>query len=66
MPHVEGRRGRTWSTASRPTTRRRSPMSAARSGRTAAPLYSYFALVADDPSVQIVSQAQIWYLAPNL
>ncbi|MEJ6502538.1 MAG: bifunctional 2',3'-cyclic-nucleotide 2'-phosphodiesterase/3'-nucleotidase [Rhodobacterales bacterium] len=31
-------------------------------GNTAAPLYSYFALVADDPSVQIVSQAQTWYL----
>jgi 2',3'-cyclic-nucleotide 2'-phosphodiesterase/3'-nucleotidase len=32
-------------------------------GKTAAPLYSYFALVADDPSVQIVSQAQLWYIA---
>ncbi len=31
-------------------------------GETAAPLHSYFALVADDPSVQIVSQAQIWYI----
>src|SRR4029079_5829503 len=31
-------------------------------GKTSAPLYSYFALVADDPSVQIVSQAQPWYL----
>ncbi|MFE0015548.1 bifunctional 2',3'-cyclic-nucleotide 2'-phosphodiesterase/3'-nucleotidase [Mesorhizobium sp. NPDC059054] len=31
-------------------------------GKTSAPLYSYFALVADDPSVQIVSQAQSWYL----
>ncbi len=30
-------------------------------GETAAPLHSYFALVADDPSVQIVSQAQLWY-----
>lgn len=30
-------------------------------GETAAPLQSYFALVADDPSVQIVSQAQLWY-----
>ena len=28
----------------------------------AAPLQSYFALVADDPSVQIVSQAQTWYV----
>ncbi|GAB4349057.1 MAG: bifunctional 2',3'-cyclic-nucleotide 2'-phosphodiesterase/3'-nucleotidase [Oricola sp.] len=32
-------------------------------GKTSAPLYSYFALVADDPSVQIVSQAQIWYVS---
>jgi 2',3'-cyclic-nucleotide 2'-phosphodiesterase/3'-nucleotidase len=32
-------------------------------GETAAPLHSYFALVADDPSVQIVSQAQTWYIA---
>ncbi len=32
-------------------------------GKTAAPLHSYFALVADDPSVQIVSQAQSWYVA---
>ncbi|MBU2957322.1 bifunctional 2',3'-cyclic-nucleotide 2'-phosphodiesterase/3'-nucleotidase [Paracoccus sp. 1_MG-2023] len=31
-------------------------------GRSSAPLYSYFALVADDPSVQIVSNAQQWYL----
>jgi 2',3'-cyclic-nucleotide 2'-phosphodiesterase/3'-nucleotidase len=31
-------------------------------GETAAPLHSYFALVADDPSVQIVSQAQSWYI----
>ena len=31
-------------------------------GKTAAPLYSYFALVADDPSVQIVSNAQTWYI----
>lgn len=31
-------------------------------GETAAPLHSYFALVADDPSVQVVSQAQTWYL----
>jgi 2',3'-cyclic-nucleotide 2'-phosphodiesterase/3'-nucleotidase len=31
-------------------------------GKTSAPLYSYFALVADDPSVQIVSQAQVWYV----
>ena len=32
-------------------------------GETAAPLHSYFALVADDPSVQIVNIAQAWYLA---
>ncbi|MEO0915034.1 MAG: 5'-nucleotidase C-terminal domain-containing protein, partial [Pseudomonadota bacterium] len=31
-------------------------------GETEAPLHSYFALVADDPSVQIVSQAQTWYI----
>lgn len=32
-------------------------------GKTDAPLHSYFALVADDPSVQIVSIAQSWYIA---
>ncbi len=31
-------------------------------GKTDAPLHSYFALVADDPSVQIVSIAQTWYI----
>ena len=31
-------------------------------GKTSAPLYSYFALVADDPSVQIVANAQEWYI----
>ncbi|SMC64073.1 bifunctional 2',3'-cyclic-nucleotide 2'-phosphodiesterase/3'-nucleotidase [Rhizobium sp. RU36D] len=31
-------------------------------GKTSTPLYSYFALVADDPSVQIVSIAQTWYV----
>lgn len=31
-------------------------------GKTLAPLQSYFALVADDPSVQIVSVAQLWYM----
>lgn len=35
-------------------------------GKTSAPLYSYFALVADDPSVQIVSQAQTWYIRDML
>ena len=31
-------------------------------GESSAPINSYFALVADDPSVQIVSQAQTWYV----
>ncbi|MFV0292001.1 MAG: bifunctional 2',3'-cyclic-nucleotide 2'-phosphodiesterase/3'-nucleotidase [Paracoccus sp. (in: a-proteobacteria)] len=31
-------------------------------GKTSAPLYSYFALVADDPSIQIVTNAQRWYI----
>ena len=35
-------------------------------GQTSAPLHSYFALVADDPSVQIVSLAQTWYVAEML
>jgi 2',3'-cyclic-nucleotide 2'-phosphodiesterase/3'-nucleotidase len=35
-------------------------------GETSAPLHSYFALVADDPSVQIVSQAQTWYITDML
>ncbi len=35
-------------------------------GETAAPLHSYFALVADDPSVQIVNIAQTWYLGQML
>ncbi len=35
-------------------------------GKSSAPLYSYFALVADDPSVQIVSQAQTWYIKQML
>ncbi|SFI46631.1 bifunctional 2',3'-cyclic-nucleotide 2'-phosphodiesterase/3'-nucleotidase [Jannaschia pohangensis] len=35
-------------------------------GKTDAPLHSYFALVADDPSVQIVSIAQKWYIAQLL
>jgi 2',3'-cyclic-nucleotide 2'-phosphodiesterase/3'-nucleotidase len=35
-------------------------------GKTSAPLHSYFALVADDPSVQIVSKAQIWYIEQML
>ena len=32
-------------------------------GQTSVPLHSYFALVADDPSVQVVSQAQTWYIS---
>ncbi|CUH81570.1 Trifunctional nucleotide phosphoesterase protein YfkN precursor [Tritonibacter multivorans] len=35
-------------------------------GKTDAPLHSYFALVADDPSVQIVSIAQLWYVEQML
>ena len=35
-------------------------------GKTSAPLHSYFALVADDPSVQIVSNAQKWYIEQML
>lgn len=35
-------------------------------GRTDAALHSYFALVADDPSVQIVNMAQAWYVAQLL
>lgn len=35
-------------------------------GKTSAPLHSYFALVADDPSIQIVSQAQTWYIKDML
>jgi hypothetical protein len=31
-------------------------------GKTDAPLHSYFALVADDPSVQVVSIVQLWYI----
>lgn len=35
-------------------------------GQTSVPLHSYFALVADDPSVQIVSEAQSWYVTDQL
>ena len=31
-------------------------------GETDTPLHSYFALVADDPSVQVVTNAQTWYI----
>jgi len=30
-------------------------------GKIEAPIYSYFSLVQDDPSIQIVSDAQVWY-----
>ncbi|SEQ02222.1 bifunctional 2',3'-cyclic-nucleotide 2'-phosphodiesterase/3'-nucleotidase [Thalassovita taeanensis] len=35
-------------------------------GETAQPLHSYFSMVADDPSVQIVAQAQAWRVADLL
>lgn len=35
-------------------------------GTTSAPITSYFALVKDDPSVQIVNNAQIWYAKREL
>lgn len=35
-------------------------------GHTSVPLNSYFSLVADDPSVRIVAEAQRWYLAEML
>ena len=35
-------------------------------GKTDAALHSYFALVADDPSVQVVNMAQAWYVAQLL
>ncbi|SFT01240.1 bifunctional 2',3'-cyclic-nucleotide 2'-phosphodiesterase/3'-nucleotidase [Paenibacillus sp. BC26] len=35
-------------------------------GQTSAPIYSYFALVQDDPSVQIVTQAQKWFVQQEL
>ena len=31
-------------------------------GETTAPINSYFALVQDDPSIQIVTNAQVWYV----
>jgi 2',3'-cyclic-nucleotide 2'-phosphodiesterase len=31
-------------------------------GRTNEPIYSYFSLVQDDPSVQVVTNAQVWYV----
>lgn len=35
-------------------------------GTTSAPITSYFSLVKDDPSVQIVNNAQIWYAKKEL
>jgi len=35
-------------------------------GRTAAPLHSYFALIAEDPALQLVSDAQWWYVREML
>ncbi len=35
-------------------------------GKTDSALHSYFALVANDPSVQIVSNAQMWYIKDQL
>lgn len=35
-------------------------------GKTLAPMHSYFARVIDDPSVQIVSNAQLWYMEKML
>ncbi|MET3851927.1 bifunctional 2',3'-cyclic-nucleotide 2'-phosphodiesterase/3'-nucleotidase [Paenibacillus sp. OAE614] len=35
-------------------------------GKTSAPINSYFALVQDDPSIQIVTNSQKWYVEKNL
>lgn len=35
-------------------------------GTTTAPIHSFFALVQDDPSVQIVTNAQKWYVEKNI
>ncbi|GAA4705315.1 bifunctional 2',3'-cyclic-nucleotide 2'-phosphodiesterase/3'-nucleotidase [Brevibacillus fulvus] len=35
-------------------------------GTTAAPIQSFFALVQDDPSIQIVTNAQKWYVEKNI
>ncbi|TKD71335.1 bifunctional 2',3'-cyclic-nucleotide 2'-phosphodiesterase/3'-nucleotidase [Pseudalkalibacillus hwajinpoensis] len=35
-------------------------------GKTTAPINSYFALVNDDPSIQIVTNAQKWYVENNI
>ena len=76
-PDLRARRGPQRSRRSSATTPRRSrrPPQAheatlayvrAAVGESTAPLQSYFALVADDPSVQIVSQAQTWYVTDLL
>ena len=41
---------------------RRSPIVRSPVGEIVSPIQSYFALIADDPSVQIVNAAQIWYV----
>ncbi|RNB84351.1 bifunctional 2',3'-cyclic-nucleotide 2'-phosphodiesterase/3'-nucleotidase [Brevibacillus nitrificans] len=35
-------------------------------GTTTSPIFSYFALVQDDPSIQIVTNAQKWYVEKNI
>lgn len=35
-------------------------------GKTASPIFSYFALVQDDPSIQIVTNAQKWFVEKNI
>lgn len=35
-------------------------------GTTTSPIYSFFALVQDDPSIQIVTNAQKWYVENNI
>ncbi|MCG7408806.1 bifunctional 2',3'-cyclic-nucleotide 2'-phosphodiesterase/3'-nucleotidase [Paenibacillus sp. ACRRX] len=35
-------------------------------GKTTSPIYSYFALVQDDPSIQIVTNAQTWFVEKNI
>ncbi|WP_256387886.1 bifunctional 2',3'-cyclic-nucleotide 2'-phosphodiesterase/3'-nucleotidase [Rhodovulum sp. P5] len=35
-------------------------------GRTKGPLHSYFALVADNPALQLVANAQLWYMRDML
>ncbi|NGQ94278.1 bifunctional 2',3'-cyclic-nucleotide 2'-phosphodiesterase/3'-nucleotidase [Brevibacillus sp. SYP-B805] len=35
-------------------------------GTTTAPIYSFFALVQDDPSIQLVTNAQKWYIEKNI